>query len=68
MTGLIIGRQLCKVRPLWNENQVPRRGRCIAILPGQYFDGETGLINPFTYSENNPISYIDPFGLWSLIW
>jgi uncharacterized protein RhaS with RHS repeats len=28
--------------------------------------GLAGGINPFVYSENNPINLIDPYGLWTL--
>ena len=75
---------------LRHKKQLSKRGRCIAILPGQYYDAETGLhynwhryydpdtgryltpdpigleggINPFLYTSNNPVNYIDPYGLF----
>ncbi|MCP4723103.1 MAG: RHS repeat-associated core domain-containing protein [Desulfobacteraceae bacterium] len=64
----------------------------MAILPGQYYDGETGLhynwhryydpetgkyltpdpiglaggINPFVYVLNDPVNYVDPYGLLTI--
>lgn len=83
--------------------ELPRAGRCaqgktrsigegaIRVLPGQYFDAETGTfydyfrdydpqtgrylqsdpigllggINPYDYTNGNPVTRRDPLGLWS---
>ncbi|MCP4703784.1 MAG: hypothetical protein GY865_04165 [candidate division Zixibacteria bacterium] len=49
-----------------NENQVPRRGRCIRVYPGQYFDFETNFhYNWYRFYDPSTGRYIrkDPIGM-----
>lgn len=43
----------------WHRYYDPDTGRCLTPDP----IGLAGGINPFVYSENNPVNYIDPMGL-----
>ncbi|MEO0075068.1 MAG: RHS repeat-associated core domain-containing protein, partial [candidate division WOR-3 bacterium] len=44
---------------LRNRNYLPKIGRFTSKDPLGFIDG----LNPFTYTNNNPTSFIDPFGL-----
>ncbi len=52
--------------PLWNKKQLPGRGRCIGVYPGQYYDAATDLhYNWHRYYNPETGRYItaDPIGL-----
>ncbi len=48
----------------WHRYYDPETGRYLTPDP----IGLAGGINPFVYSENNPVNYIDPLGLYVFYW